>query len=86
MTYPATTTANIRAVALTVKVKDVEKHIGYEDPAFTYTITSGSLVDGETLSGISYSRDAGETAGEYNITATETSGSNSNYEIGRAHV
>lgn len=81
VTYPATTTANIRAVALTVKVKDVEKHIGYEDPAFTYTITSGSLVDGETLSGISYSRDAGETAGEYNITATETSGSNSNYVL-----
>lgn len=79
--YPATTTANIRAVALTVKVKDVEKHIGYEDPAFTYTITSGSLVDGETLSGISYSRDAGETAGEYNIAATETSGSNSNYVL-----
>lgn len=81
VTYPATTTANIRAVALTVKVKDVEKHIGYEDPAFTYTITSGSIVDGETLSGISYSRDAGETAGEYNITATETSGSNSNYVL-----
>ena len=81
VTYPATTIANIRAVALTVKVKDVEKHIGYEDPAFTYTITSGSLVDGETLSGISYSRDAGETAGEYNITATETSGSNSNYVL-----
>lgn len=81
VTYPATTTANIRVVALTVKVKDVEKHIGYEDPAFTYTITSGSLVDGETLSGISYSRDAGETAGEYNITATETSGSNSNYVL-----
>ena len=81
VTYPATTTANIRAVALTVKVKDVEKHIGYEDPAFTYTITSGSLVDGETLSGISYSRDAGETAGENNITATETSGSNSNYVL-----
>ena len=81
VTYPATSTANIRAVALTVKVKDVEKHIGYEDPAFTYTITSGSLVDGETLSGISYSRDAGETAGEYNITATETSGSNSNYVL-----
>lgn len=81
VTYPATTTANIRAVALTVKVKNVEKHIGYEDPAFTYTITSGSLVDGETLSGISYSRDAGETAGEYNITATETSGSNSNYVL-----
>ena len=81
VTYPATATANIRSVALTVKVKDVEKHIGYEDPAFTYTITSGSLVDGETLSGISYSRDAGETAGEYNITATETSGSNSNYVL-----
>lgn len=81
VTYPTTTTANIRAVALTVKVNDVEKHIGYNDPAFTYTITSGSLVDNETLSGISYSRAEGETAGEYTVTATETPGSNPNYAL-----
>ena len=79
--YATSVTATISAEPLTVTVRDVEKHIGYDDPTFTYTITAGNLVDGETLRGISYLRTAGETAGEYEITASETAGSNPNYVL-----
>lgn len=81
ITYPATTTANISPVEITVKAADAEKYVGDPDPEFTYTITSGNLVEGETLSGISYSRAEGETVGEYVITATEAPGSNPNYSL-----
>ena len=79
--YPATTKANIRKEPLTVQVVDAKKHIGYKDPAYTYTITDGTLVEGETLSGISYSRTEGETVGAYPVTATEAPGSNPNYAL-----
>ena len=79
--YATSATATISAEPLTVTVRDVEKHIGYDDPTFTYTITAGNLVVGETLRGISYLRTAGETAGKYDITASETAGSNPNYVL-----
>ena len=79
--YATSATATINAEPLTVTVRDVEKHIGYDDPTFTYTITAGNLVVGETLRGIRYLRTAGETAGEYEITASETAGSNPNYVL-----
>ena len=79
--YATSATATINAEPLTVTVRDVEKHIGYDDPTFTYTITAGNLVAGETLRGISYLRTAGETAGKYDITASETAGSNPNYVL-----
>ena len=79
--YATSATATINAEPLTVTVRDVEKHIGYDDPTFTYTITAGNLVVGETLKGISYLRTAGETAGKYDITASETAGSNPNYVL-----
>ncbi|QOD59388.1 T9SS type A sorting domain-containing protein [Polaribacter haliotis] len=62
---------------ITVTVDSKSKNYGDEDPALTYNITSGSLVDGDVLSG-SLVRAIGENIGEYAITSTIN---NDNYEI-----
>lgn len=71
----------IRAANLTITVKDAKKHIGKLDPAFTYSITEGTLIEGDRISGITLYREVGETAGNYLISATEIPGSNPNYNI-----
>ena len=76
-----TTEFAIVPAELTVTAEDAAKHIGKNDPEYTYKITAGALVEGDSLSGISLSRTAGETAGEYAITAAEQSGSNPDYHI-----
>lgn len=54
---------------------------GQADPALTYTVTSGTVVSGETLQG-QLSREAGETIGTYAITqGTLTNDLNPNYNI-----
>ncbi|MDD4316000.1 MAG: MBG domain-containing protein, partial [Clostridia bacterium] len=54
---------------------------GYEDPQFTYAITSGNLVFGDNLNG-RLSREIGETVGLYDITSgTLTNEDNANYDI-----
>lgn len=69
-----------RAVTVTPDTGQSKKE-GEEDPVLTYTITSGTVVSGETLQG-QLSRTAGEKAGTYAITqGTLTSGQNSNYNI-----
>lgn len=70
----------IRPVALTVTADNAEKVYGEDDPSFTWRITSGATVSGETLSGITVTRAAGEDAGTYAITAADN-GSNGNYAI-----
>ena len=81
ITYPAESTGSIQAASLTIKVNDASKHIGKADPAFSYSVITGILVEGDSISGITFTRTAGETAGTYDITATETVGSNPNYNI-----
>ena len=81
ITYPAESTGSIQAASLTIKVNDASKHIGKADPAFGYSIITGILVEGDSISGIIFTRTAGETAGTYDITATEKVGSNPNYNI-----
>ena len=66
---------------ITVKAMDASKHIGKTDPVFTYSITEGTLVEGDTLSGITLLRETGELSGKYTIAATAQSGSNPNYNI-----
>jgi hypothetical protein len=62
---------------LTITADAKSKTYGEADPELTYQITSGSLVNGGTLTG-SLSRNAGENVGAYTITSTLA---NSNYGI-----
>ena len=69
----------IKKAAATVTVDNAIKHIGKNDPKFTYKVTG--LVEGESLTDISLARTEGETAGDYDITATAKDGSNANYDV-----
>ncbi|MHC1705642.1 MAG: YDG domain-containing protein [Tenuifilaceae bacterium] len=61
------------------------KKFGEADPTFAYTITSGSLVSGDALTG-TLSRVAGETVGTYAIQiGTLTAGSNYNISFTSAN-
>ena len=66
-----------RAITITADAKT--KFYGDTDPALTYQITSGSLSNGDVLTG-SLTRDAGEDVGTYTINLG-TLGSGSNYAI-----
>jgi hypothetical protein len=63
---------------ITVTADTLSKEFGTADPALTFTITTGSLVSGDALTG-SLSRASGETVGAYAI-AQDTL-TNSNYAI-----
>ncbi|MEO9570721.1 MAG: MBG domain-containing protein [Polaribacter sp.] len=65
-------------IPITVTADSKSKSFGASDPTLTYSITSGSLESGDTLSG-SLSRDSGETIGTYNI--NKGSLSNTKYTI-----
>jgi hypothetical protein len=52
---------------ITVTINAASKVWGQADPVFTYSITSGSLVEGDSFSG-SLTRVPGEDLGTYNIT------------------
>jgi hypothetical protein len=67
----------IRKVAITVKADAKNKVYGATDPAFTYTITDGTLVGSDVLEG-SLSRVAGENVGSYTINSTLA---NANYDV-----
>lgn len=62
---------------VTVTAADKTKVYGDADPALTYIITGGSLVNGDTLTG-TLSRAAGETVGTYAISGTL---SNASYTV-----
>lgn len=59
-----TLTVNQRPITATADAKS--KLVGAPDPALTYQVTSGSLVNGDTFSG-ALTRTAGEAAGTYPI-------------------
>ena len=69
----------IKKAAVTVTVDHAAKHIGKDDPKFTYKVTG--LVEGESLKDITVARTEGETVGSYDITATVKDGSNANYDV-----
>jgi hypothetical protein len=67
----ATTTATITLGKrlITIKASDRSKTAGQSDPAFTgYSITSGTFYSSDTITAVTASRNAGETAGTYTIT------------------
>ena len=62
--------------AITITAAAKSKYFGDTDPSFTYTITSGSLIGSDTITG-TMSRAAGESLGTYLISRnTLTPGSN----------
>ncbi len=61
-----------------VKPTDTSKHIGLDDPTLSYTVDG--LVEGDSLLGISVTREDGETVGTYPINIHEE-GLNPNYQL-----
>lgn len=68
---------------ITLKATDASKVYGEADPQLGYTVAEGSVVEGESLDGISVAREKGDTVkdGGYAITIAQEKGSNSNYDI-----
>ena len=64
---------------ITVTADDKSKVYGQSDPALTYSVTSGSLEPGDSLSG-SLTRDPGQDVGTYDITQGALS-AGSNYDL-----
>lgn len=78
-------TLEVTPCPITVAPDTASKTYGDPDPDFTYKVTAGSLMEGDTLSGITYKRDEGENvlAGykTYKVTASQEKGANANYDI-----
>ncbi len=78
---PGTLTINPKAVTLTAD--NVSKKFGETDPELTYTV-DGLVKLGETedkLAGVKLTREKGENAGTYAITATVDAKANPNYKV-----
>ena len=71
----------IERKAITITADATSKTYGGSDPTLTYQVTTGSLVPGETLTGV-LARAAGDTFGTYAINQnTITNANNANYDI-----
>lgn len=82
-TTEATATASITPRAVTITVDAAEKFYGTEDPAFTGSITSGSLVENSDLGQITYKRTntGTEGVGTYQGVLDAAYTANSNYSV-----
>lgn len=78
-------TLEVTPCPITVAPATASKTYGDPDPDFTYNVTAGSLMEGDTLSGITYKRDEGENVltgyKTYKVTASQEEGANANYDI-----
>ncbi len=74
----ATTTANVEKAPLVVTADNKTKELRESDPPLTWRITSGSLLNGDSLSG-ALTRSRGENVGSYIIDASALA--NANYLI-----
>lgn len=78
-------TLEVTPCPITVAPAAASKTYGDPDPDFTYKVTAGSLMEGDTLSGITYKRDGGENVltgyKTYKVTASQEEGANANYDI-----
>ena len=72
-------TLTIKKRAITVAIDKKQKVKGQKDPALTYTVEGGGLVEGDSL-GIYLSRKSGEKVGLYDI-YMDTSNLNKDYEL-----
>ena len=64
---------------LTVTKMDYEVTYGEDDPELTWT--AEGLVNGDSLTGITVTREAGNDAGSYAIKAAQEAGANPNYDV-----
>lgn len=76
-------TLEVKPRAITVAAQDASKTYGEDDPKFTYDVTSGELVEGESLQGIEIEREDCDAVrdGGYALHLTQPEGANSNYKI-----
>lgn len=76
-------TLEVKPCAITVTAQDASKTYGESDPKFTYDVTSGKLVEGESLQGIEIEREDNDNVrdGGYALHLTQPEGTNSNYKI-----
>lgn len=76
-------TLEVKPRAITVAAQDASKTYGEDDPKFTYDVTSGELVEGESLQGIEIEREDCDAVrdGGYALRLTQPEGANSNYKI-----
>lgn len=78
-------TLEVTPCPITVAPDTASKTYGDPDPDFTYKVTAGFLMEGDTLSGITYKRDKGEDVltgyKTYKVTASQEEGANANYDI-----
>lgn len=74
-------TLEVKPRAITVTAQDASKTYGEADPVFTWDVTAGELVAGESLEGIEIEREDRDNAGSYALKLTQTKGANSNYSI-----
>lgn len=76
-TVTGSNTITITQKAVSIVIDAKSKLIGDADPAFTATVTG--LVNDNDLGEITYTREPGETAGDYEISASYTV--NANYDV-----
>ncbi|MCI5053551.1 MAG: autotransporter-associated beta strand repeat-containing protein [Pelagibacteraceae bacterium] len=83
VTYSNSGTLTVNRKAITVTADDQSKQYGNANPSLTQTVTTGSLVGSDTLSGsITTAAATGSNVGSYSITqGTLTNANNSNYDI-----
>ena len=76
-------TLEVIPLAITVSALDAFKTYGNPDPALSWEITEGKLVEDESLQGITVSREVGEAVRKdgYAVTAAQSEGANPNYKI-----
>lgn len=76
-------TLEVKPCAITVTAQDASKTYGESDPKFTYDVTSGKLVESESLQGIEIEREDNDNVrdGGYALHLTQPEGANSNYKI-----
>lgn len=73
----------VKPCAITVTAQDASKTYGEADPVFTWDITSGKLVAGETLQGLEIERENNDNVrdGGYTLQLTQDKDANPNYNI-----
>lgn len=76
-------TLEVKPCAITVTAQDASKTYGESDPKFTYDVTSGKLVEDESLQGIEIEHEDNDNVrdGGYALHLTQPEGANSNYKI-----
>lgn len=73
----------VKPCAITVTAQDASKTYGEADPVFTWDVTSGKLVAGETLQGLEIERENNDNVrdGGYALQLTQDKDANPNYNI-----